>query len=280
MIRSGFLLACAVVSVAPGALGQGWVARFEARAAATQVNQPRWATPLVTTSSRIEQGFRTDFLRQTTSAGQSTWNDGGSKGLQFIPFARTEIRFSPPPFFIHNYPGGLDGFGDVAFRAKFRVYGSNEQHHNAIATLLLSATVPTGKQSNGVCCAVLTPTLELGKGFGPVAMTTSAAGSLPVSGTDKLGRNVQWNNVVQWHTLRLAWFEVESNSTFYFGGKNDGMAQSFVTPGVVVSRMPLLRPRPALPNGLALTLGAGEQVAVTHFHTYKRAAVLSGRLRF
>jgi hypothetical protein len=30
-----------------------------------------------------------------------------------------------------------DGFGDVAFRMKFRVYGSSEDHRNAIVTALL-----------------------------------------------------------------------------------------------------------------------------------------------
>ncbi len=271
----------ALASCSAPALGQGdWFARYEVRAAATQVNQPHWATPLITGNARVEQGLRADFIRQTTHAGPSTWNDGGSKGLQVIPFPRTELRFSPPPFFDHQYPKALDGFGDVAFRAKFRAYGSNEEHHNAIVSLLLSATVPTGKQSNGSCCAVLTPSVEAGKGFGPLALTTSLAGVLPVSGTAKLGRSIQWNNVAQYRTLRLAWLQVETNTTYYFGGSNDGQQQTFITPGVVVARMPLKRKSAELPGGLTLTLGAGEQMALTHFNTYERATVLTGRFRF
>ena len=258
----------------------GWFARYEARAAATQVNQPHWATPLVTGNARVEQGLRADFTRQTTLAGQSTWNDGGSKGLQVIPFARTELRFSAPPFFDHEFGRGNDGFGDVAFRAKVRAYGSNEQHHNAIVSVLLAASVPTGKEANGSCCAILTPSAELGKGFGAFAFTSSLAGVLPVSGTAKLGRSIQWNNAAQYRTLRLVWLELETNTTYFFGGNNDGREQTFVTPGVVVSRVPLKAKTASLPGGLTLTLGAGEQMAVTHFNTYERATVLSGRFRF
>ncbi len=71
--------------------------RYLAHAAQTQKNQPKWATPLVTTSLRIEQGFRTDFVRQTTADGQTSWNYGNTNEVQFIPFRRTEVRLSPPP---------------------------------------------------------------------------------------------------------------------------------------------------------------------------------------
>lgn len=259
----------------------GWFARYQERVAATRVNQPHWATPLITTDGSIEQGLRTDFTRQIAAVRQITWNDGGGKGLQVVPFARTELRFSPPPFFSHSNPKSLNGFGDVAFRVKYRLYGSNEQHHNAIVSFLLGASVPTGKQANGSCCAILTPSLEIGKGFGPLALSSAAVGSLPVTNTAGLGRSIVWNNAIQYQTLRRAWFETEFNTTFYKGGKNDGKQQTFITPGLVVSRVPLRQKGlPGSPNPLSITLGAGEQIALTHFNTYQHALVLSGRLRF
>ncbi len=260
----------------------GWFAAYQARAAATQVNQPHWATPLITGNARVEQGLRADFTRQSTSNRQSTWNDGGTKGLQIIPFPRTELRLEPPPFLIHSGPKAPhDGFGDVGFRLKYRLYGSNEAHHNAILSALFMATLPTGKQANGSCCAILSPSLELGKGFGPLALTTSAGGTLPVSNTKGLGRSILLNNAIQYRLPYLLWPEVEFNSTLFLGGKNDGRTQTFVTPGIVVSRIPLIRgSQPGAANKLTLTLGVGEQTALTSFHTYNHAPVLSGRLRF
>lgn len=261
-------------------------ARYEARATAAQVNQPSWATPLNTTSPRIEQGLRADFIRQTAPGGVETWNDGGTKGLQFIPFPRVELQVSPPPFFSHSNPKVLDGFGDVAFRMKTRLYGSDEGHHNAIATFVLQGSYPTGKQGNGSCCAIVMPTLELGKGFGRLALTTSAGGSLPVSNVKGLGRSIAWNNAIQYHLTRyqwtrLVWVETEFNSVFYKGGKNDGKQQTFTTPGVVVSRIPVGHYMVAGARyPLVLTLGAGDQIALTHFNTYNHAPIFSGRLRF
>lgn len=192
-----------------------------------------------------------------------------------VPFARTELRISPPPFITHTAPGISDGFGDLAFRVKYRLYGSNEQHHNAIVSGLVSASLPTGKNTNGSCCAVISPSLELGKGFGKLALTTSAAAALPVTGAARLGRPITLNNAVQYHLTRFVWLQDEFNTTIYNGGKNDGHQQTFDTPGVVVSRLPVARA-----SSLLLTVGAGEQIALTHFHTYNHSPILTLRLRF
>ena len=262
---------------------QGFFARFDQRVANTLLNQPHWATALVTTNPRVEQGLRSDFVRQTAPAGSTTWNYGNTKGLQFIPLPRTEFRISPPPFFTHSDPRAINGFGDIGFRVKTRLYGSNEEHHNAIATVELGATIPTGKNGNGSCCAIVTPALELGKGFGKLALTSSASGALPASNTFKLGRSIAFNNAIEYRVTKLLWVETEFNSTFYRGGKNDGKQQTFATPGVIVSRIPLTRNRPSTNppvQPLALTLGIGEQIALTHFNTYNHAPIFTFRLRF
>ena len=269
-----------LVAGGSAAAEDGLMARYRAALEAAQKSEPHWATPLVTVAPRVEQGFRADFVRQTAPGGQSTWNLGNSKGLQIVPFSRVELRFSPPPFLTHTDAHAEDGFGDVAFRAKYRIYGSSEEHHNAIATALLGASVPTGKSGNGSCCAVLTPTLELGKGVGKVAVTTSAGGSLPVSNAAKLGRQIVLNTAIQYHATRLVWVETEFNSTLYKGGKNDGREQTFATPGVIVSRIPLVRYGPGKDERLLLSLGLGEQIALTHFNTYNHSPILSARLRF
>jgi len=271
---------CLLFVLAPlHAVGQdGWFARYEARLAATLAEQPHWATPLVTTNPRVEEDIRTDFVRQSLAGGQQSWNYGNTKGLQIVPLRMVELRFSPPPFITHTNPKLEDGFGDVAFRAKVRIYGSGEDHHNAIVTALLGASVPTGKSGNGSCCAILMPTLEAGKGFGRFDAVTSFGGALPVTNAAKLGRQFVWNNALQYHAPGLVWVEVETNSTFYFGGSNDGRQQTFATPGVVVSRIPLSRGGGVM--HLTLTLAVGEQIALTHFNMYNHAPIFSARLRF
>ena len=267
------------------AVGQdSWWARYEARVSATRANQPHFATPLVTTNPQVEQRLRADFTRQSLPGGQTQWNDGGGNGVQVIPLPRTEFRLSVPPFLSHSNAKVLDGFGDVGLRLKYRLYGSNEQHRNAIVSGMLAATIPTGKQKNGSCCAVLTPTLDASKGFGPVTLVSLVSGTLPVSNTRGLGRSVIWNSAAEVKVLRYVWPEVEINSTWFYGGKNDGKVQTFATPGLVVSRLPLLPgrgPGGATPQGgLLLTLGAGEQIALTRFNTYGHAIVLTGRMQF
>ena len=268
----------------------GFLARYQARVAADGERQPHWTSPLITVSPRLEQGLRTDFLRQSVPRDQVNWNYGASKGLQILPLPGFELRISPPPFFTHSGPKTTDGFGDFQVRLKYRIAASNEQHHNAIATVDLSATLPTGKNGNGSCCATVSPALDLGKGFGPVAFTFDVGGLLPVSNTKGLGRSVFLNDVAQVRPWGPLWLQVEFNSTLYYGGKNDGQKQTLVTPGVVFSRLPLVRGRtepapvpgnrPHTGDRLAITLGAGEQIALTHFNTYNHALVFTSRLRF
>ena len=51
------------------------------------------------------------------------------------------------------------------------------------------------------------------------------------------------------------------------------------TPGLVIGRIPLRRSASGEPGRLGLTLGAGEQIALTRFHTYNHALVITTRHR-
>jgi hypothetical protein len=73
---------------------------------------------------------------------------------------------------------------------------------------------------------------------------------------------------------------LESNSTFYKGGSNDGKVATFATPGMIVGRIPLSHDATGKPGRLGLTFGLGQQIAVTHFHTYNHATVITLRLPF
>jgi hypothetical protein len=272
-------------SVVRAQANDSWIARYQARVTATQSAQPHWITPLVTVTPRLEQEFRTDFVRQTNAKLYDTWNYGNSKGLEIIPARRIELLFNLPPFFAHQQPGVKDGFGDISFNSKFRILSRNEEHGNAILTAFLAATVPTGKNGNGSCCAVVTPTLAGGKGWGNFDVESTLGGSLPVSNAKGLGHTIAWNNTAQLRAAktgaaRFFWPELEFNSSFFHGGSNDGKKMTFATPGLIIGRIPLAHNADGTPGRLGLTFGAGEQIALTHFHTYNHAIVLTARIPF
>ena len=259
--------------------------KWQARATAAQDEQPHWVTALVTVSPKVDQAMRSDFVRQTNSKGYTTWNYGYSRGLELIPERHIELLFSTPPFFSHSQPGVKDGFGDIFLLMKYRFFSRNEQHGNGMVTGFVAATLPTGKNANGLCCAIVTPTLAMAKGVGPIAITSLLGGSLPVSNKHVLGHTISWNNAVQYHlgktgVKRLLWPEVEFNSSFYHGGSNDGKIATLITPGIVIGKIPLSHAADGKPGRLGLMYGAGEQIALTHFHTYNHAIVVTLRLPF
>ncbi len=228
------------VSAVQAQSSSSWIARYQARVTATQSAQPHWITPLVTVM---------------------------------------------PPFLAHQQPGTNDGFGDVSFNSKFRIFARNEEHGNAILTAFLAGTVPTGKNGNGSCCAVVTTAIAGGKGWGNFDLESTLGGSLPVTNAKGLGHTIAWNNTLQYRLARLGaarffWPEAEFNSSFFSGGANDGKKMLFATPGLIVGRIPLARNPDGSPGRMGLTFGAGEQIALTHFHTYNHAIVLTARVPF
>jgi hypothetical protein len=66
---------------------------------------------------------------------------------------------------------------------------------------------------------------------------------------------------------------VEVNAIFWPNGKLDGNKQVFLSPGLVAGRFHLW-------GRLGLSIGAGEQIAVTHFHQFNHAKALSVRFPF
>jgi hypothetical protein len=263
---------------------ESWWTRYEERVTATQSEQPHWITPLVTVTPRLEQEFRTDFVHQYNPAARAVWIYDNSKGLEIIPFSRVELLFNLPPFFARSN-GESDGFGDVSFNSKFRIFSRNEESGNAIVTAFFAATLPTGKNGNGSCCATVTPTLAVGKGFGRLALESTAGGSLPITNAQGLGHTITWNNVAQYRVAktgvaRLFWPELESNTSFYKGGPDNGDIASFITPGLIIGRVPLSHDASGKPGRLGLTFGAGEQIAVTHFHPDNHALVITARVPF
>jgi hypothetical protein len=247
----------------------GWLERV----ARTQARQPHWITPLVTVTPRLEQEFRFDFARQTAAPNDTTVSYGGGKGLELIPLERVEVILGVPPYLTHSRPGARDGIGDTNFLLKYRVLAANEQHGSYILTLFFGVSAPTGTNGNSAGHTIFTPTAAFGEGWGHFDVQTTLGIALPSGATDRLGTPLPWNTAFQYRVLGKLWPELEINSTFWPNGQKAGKKEVFLTPGLVLGKLPIHK-------RLGLTIGAGVQIAATSFHRYNHSWIVSVRLPF
>jgi hypothetical protein len=256
---------------------QNFFSAWEHRVRVTSSQQPAWAVPVFAPSSGLVQLIRFDAIRQYTPAHSTTWNIDGGKGFNFIPWYKTELDVNLPPFIEHNLRGVVDGPGDFSLLAKYRVLGANEQHGNYSVSAAIAGTAPTGSHKNGAIDGTISPTIFVGKGFGTFDVQSAASESLPTGHTSALGRPIAWNTAFQKKFRKIFWPEVEVNTTFLRGGPHDGKIQTFISPGFEVSKIALTSNEK---SRLALVIGAGEQIAATHYHAYNHALSFTSRLVF
>jgi hypothetical protein len=261
-----------IAALHSSAHAQGFVANWLDMVTRSQAEQPRWITPVVTVTPRLEQEVRYDVVHSQSSTGDF-WNIGNGKGLELIPSKNVELIINVPPYFAHENPAIRDGFGDMSFLMKYRIASRNEKEGNYIVTAFLSGSIPTGSYKNGAAAAVVTPTLAAGKGWGKWSVQSTIGIGLPVDTVEEIGHAIQFNNALQYHVRRYLWPEVEANATFFSGGTRDGMKQLFLTPGLVFGKFPIH-------NRVGLTIGAGFQIAVTQFHTNNHNLVMTFRMPF
>lgn len=277
------LSACFLALPAPGRAqsssagagdGGGFWQRWFERSEAAKATQPHWITPVATTTPRLEQEFRYDVTWSQAQPGAAYAESfGGGKGLELIPFHDVEIIVGLPSYVMHNDPARPDGWSDFQLVAKYRLLSTDEQHGGYILTAFLGSNFPTGTNGNGLPSAVVTPTLAYGKGWGAFDVQGTIGAAEPTAHTAAIGRTYTWNHTFQYHALTTLWPEVEVNQSWFAGGKHDGKAQTFVTPGVVIGKLPLTR-------AVGLTLGAGVQIATSRFHTADHTIIVSSRLPF
>lgn len=257
-------VACALVASAQ----VGYFANWFERVNKTQAEQPHWITPLFTTTPRLEEEFRSDVLWTPTTGGENL-NYGNGKGLELIPTEHTEIILGVPPYQVPVK--GADGFGNIPLTLKYRFLTGNEEHGNYIVTAFLAGSIPYGQYASSY--GSITPTIAFGKGFHNFDFQSTLGWTIPTGGRQKSGTSVAYNTAFQYRILRKLWPEVEANATFWPNGSLDGDKQVFLSPGLVVGRFHLW-------HRLGLSVGAGEQIAVTHFHQYNHAKTLSIRFPF
>jgi hypothetical protein len=270
---SRLALLALLLAAAPALSAQSWIDDYFNRVDRMQTEQPHWITPLVTTTSRLDEKIRYDISWQLRGDGTVTENYGGGKGVEVIPVNNLSVVLPLPPYIVHSNPRQMDGWGDASFQVKYRLASRNEEGGNYVMTAFLGWSIPTGSHQNGAPYAVLTPMLGFGKGWGKFDIQTTAGIGLPIANSSRIGQPVAWNLAAQYRILKIVSPQLEMNYVYFHSGPNDGRTQVFLTPGVVAGRFPLWR-------RLSLTVGAGVQIAATQFHTYNHAWILSTRLPF
>ncbi|MDE3135125.1 MAG: hypothetical protein KGL59_00995 [Acidobacteriota bacterium] len=248
----------------------GWWSRV----AHVRATQPHWITPLATVTPLLEQEFRFDEIRQPGPNGAVTWNSFAGKGLELIPTEHIEVITGVPAYLDRGANSAAQsGWDDFPMLVKYRMLSSPAHEGNYVLTAFFGATFPTGTNGNGAGKVVFKPAIAFGKGWGDFDVQGTFGASLPAGTWQRLGTPLALNTAFQYHVLGRFWPEVEVNSTAWPNGALSGKKETFLTPGVVVGRLPFW-------GRVGLTVGAGMQIAVTHFHRSNHNLILTIRFPF
>lgn len=262
---------------------QSYFANWFVRSDRAKAEQPKWITPLVTVTPRLEQEFRFDQQWQLQPEGVGQSMSGGLR-LELIPFENIEVILGAPPYIARSkYKAktkggathGFDNWGDVSFLVKYRLLSGNEEHGNYIVTFFLGITAPTGPKRVNISPghATFAPTIAFGKGWGNFDFQSTAAVTIPNGGENRLGLPLAWNTAFQYNFYTYFWPELETNYTWWPNGQRTGKNQLFLTPGVIIGRLPLW-------ERLGLTSGFGYQIAMTANPQYYHGWIFSIRTPF
>lgn len=240
-----------------------------------QSEQPHWITPLVTVTPRLEEEYRYDQYWETVSGGHELDNYGGGKGLELIPCENVELIFGEPAWETENTLPRKSGWADETFLAKYRIASGNEENGNYIVTAFMGLSIPTGSAAFTTHHTMFTPTIAAGKGWGDFDIQSTLGVAVPDNGAPAKGPGTPllFNTALQYRVAKYFWPPVEANYTYYPDGEHEGKSQLFLTPGVIVGRLPIWK-------RLGITLGVGYQVAVTDRPLVDNNFIVSGRLPF
>ena len=259
----------------------GYFDHWTERVEAAQASQPGWITPLATTTPRLEQEFRYDQNRQSLENGSTVNVYDGGKGLELIPTGQTEIIIPLPAYQVRTTVKPASGLADwPGILLKYRLLSANAKTGDYIVTIFAQYGLPTGALVYTTNNHVFTPTLAVGKGFRDFDLQATLGEAIPTHDNSKAGRSILTNVTAQYHVSSLLWPEIELNRTDWSGGARASRSQTYLTPGLVVGRIPL-------GGRNKLILGLGYQTAISKVYatspttpTFNHNWILSARTTF
>jgi hypothetical protein len=219
--------------------------------AEAQASQPHWASPVITSTPMLENRIRFDNEFQHAGNGADTTVIDGGRGIDVIVSDTEEVQIAAPPYVIRSTNttvvdnkvkkgSSLEGFNDWAFlRLKQRIVSAPEGEGDYIVTAWLQFQAPTGIEPLTNHAFTLIPTLAFGKGFGPFVTQGTVGATIPTAYQDKAGTQIVTNVAFQYQVFRYFWPELEVNWTYYANGIRGGKNQVYLSPGLVISRIPI-----------------------------------------
>ena len=273
------------VPVPPAVNGlESYFDTWDQRTAYARATQPNWSSPLVTTTSMLEQRFRFETDFQHSGNDTDTIDIDGGKGIDLIVGDTEELQIALPPYYIRTAQSdklALAGWADWSVaRIKQRLLSSPADQGDYILSAWLQVGLPTGIQKLTSHAVTLSPTLGFGKGFGPFVIQGTLGGQIPTAYEGKLGNQIVGNLSFQYNIFHYFWPDIEVNWTNYQGGPRAGLSQVFITPSIAVAHL-------AITHSTNVTLAVGYQVAVAPTYqakpltpAYDRSWILSTRINF
>ena len=287
MRRAAVALVIAILGVA-GVRGQeedaaragseGFLDDYFGMVERAQASQPRWISPLFTTTPRLNERFRYDFAFQARPGGVDLANYGSGKGVELIVTDHVAVTFGIPAYLVRDAPRGTQGgWADETFQAKYRFASATEEKGNYVFSGFLGVSVPTGSGAFTADVPVYTPTLAYGKGWGTrdggFDIQSTLGVSIPGGDKGRVGIPVVWSTTFQGHVARYFWPELEIALTHWTDGPSDDKWQAVATVGVVAGRFPIA-------GRLHFDVGLGYQRAISAYRTYDSAWLVTARLPF
>jgi len=267
----------APASTSPASTGPvaDYFSNWFTRVSATQAEQPHWITPLATVTPRLEEELRYDQTWSAVPGGHSLDNYDSGKGVELIPCEKVELIIGLPAWESENTKPVKNGWSDQSFLVKYRLLSANEENGDYILTAFLGLGVPDGSDNYSAHHYTVTPTIAGGKGWGDFDIQSTLGVSVPDNGGERSGAGtpLAWNTAFQCRVMKYFSPEVEANYTYWANGEHEGKSQLFLTPGLLIGRLPIA-------GRVGLTFGAGVQVAVTEKPLDHRNIVLTARLPF
>ncbi|MGA3267562.1 MAG: hypothetical protein ABSE16_12140 [Verrucomicrobiota bacterium] len=245
------------------------------RVTAIQNEQPHWVTPLVTVTPRLEEELRYDQYWESVPHGRSLDIYGAGKGLELIPGRPIEVILGVPAYETESTTPTKSGWADENLLLKYRILSANEQNGNYILTAFFGMSIPTGGKNFSSGHYTYTPTLAGGKGWGNFDFQSTLGVTLPDNlGVRKgAGTPVLSNTALQYRVEKYFWPEVEANYTYWPNGEHEGLNQLFLTPGLLIGRLPIY-------HRVGVTFGAGCEFAVTDKPLVWNNFILTARIPF
>jgi len=116
----------------------------------------------------------------------------------------------------------------------------------------MGLTVPNDSNPVSTHHFAYSPTIAFGKGFGDFNIQSTLGVSVPENGGSRVGAGtpILFNTAFQYRVLKYLWPEVETNYTYWPNGEHRDLSQLFITPGLVIGRIPIA-------GRVGLTVGAG-----------------------